>query len=452
MQALVDKKKVIITEDNIRSDLRFDDAEGTACLPNEAIFKGLTHMGATTAWNEFSSTMASAIICLADNQKFNFSKMIKEIDQDYEIALDVDTQERKTDDEMFEVDDLTREEVVTTIANKVSAAPTINVTEDKIIMAQALAALKSVKPTIPAAATNVTTVVPTPRAKGIIRMDKEYARLLEAEEQEAARLSRAQQDEEANISWDNIQAMMDADSLLAERLQAREMEEFSEVQKARLLVELIKKRKKHFSTLRAQEKRNKPPTKAQMRGQMCIYLRNIGGYKHSHLKGMSYHEIKKLFDREMRKVNAFIAMDSEAQKSNRKEAQESSTKRTVESLESDISKRQKVDENVEPVIDDTEDLKRCMEIVPDDGDEVLIEVTPISSRSPTIIDYKIHKEGKKNYFKIIRGDGNSQVYQTFKKMFKNFNREDVEVLWAIVKDRFKKENQWRTWIIFCLKP
>ncbi|GJX87062.1 hypothetical protein Tco_0337836 [Tanacetum coccineum] len=30
----------------------------------------------TTAWNEFSSTMASAIICLANNQKFNFSKYI----------------------------------------------------------------------------------------------------------------------------------------------------------------------------------------------------------------------------------------------------------------------------------------------------------------------------------------------------------------------------------------
>ncbi|GJY44821.1 hypothetical protein Tco_0433034 [Tanacetum coccineum] len=32
----------------------------------------------TTAWNEFSSTIASAIICLAKNQKFNFSKYIFE--------------------------------------------------------------------------------------------------------------------------------------------------------------------------------------------------------------------------------------------------------------------------------------------------------------------------------------------------------------------------------------
>nr|GEU29089.1 retrovirus-related Pol polyprotein from transposon TNT 1-94 [Tanacetum cinerariifolium] len=294
-------------------------------------------------------------------------RVIKEIDQDDEIALDVDTQGRKNKDEMFGVDDLFEEEVVldtttseheeqiiedvstaepvttagevvTTVTDKVSAAPTTDVTEDEITMAQALAALKSTKPKV----------------------------------------------------VDNTQAMMEADSLLAERLQAREREEFSEVQKARLLVELIKKRKKYFATLRAQEKRNKPPTKAQMRSKMSTYLRNMGGYKHSHLKGMSYDEIKKLFDREKRKVNDFISIDLEAQNGRGKEAQESSTKRTAESLEYNISKKQKVSENVEPVIDDTKELKKCMEIVLDDEDE-------------------------------------------------NFNRKDVEVLWAIVKDRFKKE-------------
>nr|GEU54685.1 hypothetical protein [Tanacetum cinerariifolium] len=141
----------------------------------------------------------------------------------------------------------------------------------------------------------------------------------------------------------------------------------------------------------------------------------------------------------MRKVNDFVAMDSKSQKSSAIEAQESSTKRIVKNLESDISKKQKVDENVEPVVDDSKELRKCIEIVSDDGDEVLIEAIPISSRSPTIIDYKIHKEGNKTYFKIIRADSNSQVYQTFENMFKNFNREDLEVLWAIVKDIFKKE-------------
>nr|GEV22894.1 hypothetical protein [Tanacetum cinerariifolium] len=509
-------------EDSIRSDLCFDDAEGTACLLNEAIFKGLARMGAkTTSWNEFSSTMASAIICLADNQKFNFSKrigagfsevitplfdtmivqaaadmgdtpvkthqipivyhlstsrpqkkqkprrkqrkevedkdaqskeiaalkkkvskllkwrksrsrglrrlmkigsgrrvksllendslvsqkdtskhgrMIEKIDQDDEIALDADTQERKNDDEMFGIDGLSGEELVldtttvTTIVDKVSTAPTTDVTKDEITMAQALATLKSTKPkvvvqeqemstTLPAAATTVTTAVPTPRAKGIVFHEQKQSHIPTVSSSKDKGKAKMIEPEvpikkKANISWDNTQAMMEADSLLAERLQAREREEFSEVQKVRLLVELIEKRKKHFAALRAQEKRNKPPTKVQMRSQTCTYLRNMGGYKHSYLKGRRYDEIKKLFDREIRK-------------------------------------KEKVDENVEPVIDDTKELKKCMEIVPDDGDET--------------------------YFKIIRADSNSQVYQTFEKMFKNVNREDLEVLWGIVKDRFKKE-------------
>ncbi|GKF35215.1 hypothetical protein Tco_0108415 [Tanacetum coccineum] len=77
IQALVDKKKVIITETSIRSDLKLDDAKGTDCLPTATIFAELERMSAkTTSWNEFSSTMASAIICHATNKNFNFSKYI----------------------------------------------------------------------------------------------------------------------------------------------------------------------------------------------------------------------------------------------------------------------------------------------------------------------------------------------------------------------------------------
>ncbi|GJQ90302.1 hypothetical protein Tco_0001441 [Tanacetum coccineum] len=107
IQALVDKK-VIITETSIRRDLQITDENGTECLPNATIFEELERMmyenltqkltfykaffspqwkflihiilqclsAKDTAWNEFSSIMASAIICLATNQKFNFSKYI----------------------------------------------------------------------------------------------------------------------------------------------------------------------------------------------------------------------------------------------------------------------------------------------------------------------------------------------------------------------------------------
>ncbi|GJW73209.1 hypothetical protein Tco_0132579 [Tanacetum coccineum] len=45
LQALVDKKKVIITESIIRRDLQLEDANGVDCLLNAAIFEQLTLMG-----------------------------------------------------------------------------------------------------------------------------------------------------------------------------------------------------------------------------------------------------------------------------------------------------------------------------------------------------------------------------------------------------------------------
>ncbi|GJS34055.1 putative ribonuclease H-like domain-containing protein [Tanacetum coccineum] len=60
LQALVDGKKVIITETSVRRYLHLEDAEGTECLPTATIFEELPRISAkTTAWNKFSSTMAS---------------------------------------------------------------------------------------------------------------------------------------------------------------------------------------------------------------------------------------------------------------------------------------------------------------------------------------------------------------------------------------------------------
>nr|GEW86889.1 hypothetical protein [Tanacetum cinerariifolium] len=78
LQALVDKKKIVIYEVVIREILQLDDAEGVVCLPNEDIFAGLAQMGyeKPTFWNEFSTAIASAVKCLSKGQKFNFSKYI----------------------------------------------------------------------------------------------------------------------------------------------------------------------------------------------------------------------------------------------------------------------------------------------------------------------------------------------------------------------------------------
>ncbi|GKE38205.1 hypothetical protein Tco_1461610 [Tanacetum coccineum] len=78
--------------------------------------------------------------------------------------------------------------------------------------------------------------------------------------------------------------MMEADFELAQRLQTEEQGEITIEERSRLFVELINKRKKHFAMLRAEEKRRKPPTKAQKRNLMSTYLKNMGGYKHIQLK------------------------------------------------------------------------------------------------------------------------------------------------------------------------
>ncbi|GKE40387.1 hypothetical protein Tco_1463792, partial [Tanacetum coccineum] len=131
---------------------------------------------------------------------------------------------------------------------------------------------------------------------------------------------------------------------------------------------------------------------------------------------------------------------AEVMKDKAKTAEESSSKRAGDELESNKSKKKKLDEKVEAEVDDAkeaEELKQCLEIVLDDGDDVTIDATPLFVKIP-IVDYKIYQERKKSFFKIIRVDGKTQMYLTFTKMLKNFDKEDLEVLWRIVKARFKK--------------
>ncbi|GKA77481.1 hypothetical protein Tco_0783942 [Tanacetum coccineum] len=120
------------------------------------------------------------------------------------------------------------------------------------------------------------------------------------------------------------------------------------------------KRKKHFAKLRVEEIRRKLPTKAQKTNQMCTYLKNL-----------------------------FVPMDSEVVEGTKSQA-EGSKKKTRKELESDNSKKQKIDKNVEAKVDNEAEMKKHMEIVL--GDEVAIDAILL-----------------------------------------NINREDLETLWKLVK-------------------
>ncbi|GJR34374.1 hypothetical protein Tco_1210058 [Tanacetum coccineum] len=71
---------------------------------------------------------------------------------------------------------------------------------------------------------------------------------------------------------------------------------------------------------------------------------------------------------------------------------EGSSKRAGEELEQDSIKKQKVDEDK-----DTIELQSLMEVIPDE-EEVVIDVLLLATKSPSIVDWKIYKEGKKSYY------------------------------------------------------
>ncbi|GKB81559.1 hypothetical protein Tco_0948454 [Tanacetum coccineum] len=75
--ATIDGKVKIVFEASIRRHLKLEDSDGISNLPTTEIFEQLALIGSKkTAWEQFSSNIATAIIFLATNRTFNFSKMI----------------------------------------------------------------------------------------------------------------------------------------------------------------------------------------------------------------------------------------------------------------------------------------------------------------------------------------------------------------------------------------
>ncbi|GJW32781.1 hypothetical protein Tco_0052813 [Tanacetum coccineum] len=242
------------------------------------------------------------------------------------------------------------------------------------------------------------------KKKDLIRFDEEVALKLQAEFDEEERLARekAKKEKEANIAlietWDDIQAKIDADYQLAERMQAQEQEEFSTEEKATLFQQLLEKRRKKFVAKRTEEKRNKPPIKSQQRQIMCTYLKNMEGYKLKDLKLKEFDSIQEMFDRAFKRC----------------------------------TKKQKVKDDKE-----TTKLKQLMKIIPEEEEEVAIDAIPLAVKSPSIVGWKIYKEGRKSYYQIMRADGKSQMYMFFSQMLKSFDRGDLEDLYKFVKAKYE---------------
>ncbi|GKD93521.1 hypothetical protein Tco_1373358 [Tanacetum coccineum] len=123
---------------------------------------------------------------------------------------------------------------------------------------------------------------------------------------------------------------------------------------------------------------------------MCTYLKNMEGYKLKDLKLKGFDSIQEMFDRAFKRIN------------------------TYEDFRTEL----------------------CLEIILDE-EEVTIDAIPLAVKSPSIVGWKIYKEGRKIYYQIMRADGKSQMYMIFSHMLKRFNREDLEDLYKLVKAKYE---------------
>ncbi|GJU25661.1 hypothetical protein Tco_1164282 [Tanacetum coccineum] len=283
--------------------------------------------------------------------------MISDIDVDAEISL-VDETQRLDDDLIFDTTaDLGGEEVVvkpaetgvspaldvevsaaepavTTVSSLVTFFTTDSVTitavepvsaaakeltDNDMTMAEALAELKTSKPkvvtTVPILNSATTVTTTKPKAKGItiqepsVTQKQQFNTQVELEEE-------AKRQEEASMAtiaelYDAVQAHIYADQELAARMTLEEHEKYTVEDRARMLAEFIKNKKKQLAVERAEAIRSKPPTKSQLRNLMMTYLKNTGRFTHAQLKNRDFEEIQGLYNKEKELVDTFVPIGSE---------------------------------------------------------------------------------------------------------------------------------------------
>ncbi|GJS11250.1 hypothetical protein Tco_0368046 [Tanacetum coccineum] len=208
------------------------------------------------------------------------------------------------------------------------------------------------------------------------------------------------------------------------------------------------------SVIRYHSLKMKPKSIAQARRNMIKYLKNQGNFKITDFKGMSYNEIRPIFEKLWDFNQKFVPMDAEkGSKKQKSPEKERSTEKIVE--EEDVTQEERKEVVKEPAAkrkksiprkttrkrqkleEDTEkdELKRFLDIVP--REEAPIEIESLSTKFP-IVDWKSYILTETfMYYQIFRGDGSSKNYKIFTEMLRDFDRHDVEELYRLVKERYR---------------
>ncbi|GJR31895.1 hypothetical protein Tco_1108127 [Tanacetum coccineum] len=156
---------------------------------------------------------------------------------------------------------------------------------------------------------------------------------------------------------------------------------------------------------------------------MITYVKNMEGWNHKDLRSKDFDSIKELFNKAFKRVNTFVDYKTEL-------VEESSKKAEIE-LEENLQKAE-----VEVMEGSSKRAGEELEQENANKQKVAVDDVPLATKPPTIVDWKIHKKGKKSYYQIIRADGSLKMYLVFSHMLKNFNREDLETLYKLVKAKY----------------
>ncbi|GJS05890.1 hypothetical protein Tco_0362686 [Tanacetum coccineum] len=215
------------------------------------------------------------------------------------------------------------------------------------------------------------------------------------------------------------------------------------------------------SVIRYHSLKMKPKTIAQARRNMIKYLKNQGNYKISNFKGMSYNDIRPIFEKiwdfnqkiepmdtehgsgkqmspqkspekspaKEKSPEKVVEEESETQEALKEGVKEPAAKRKKSIPRKSTRKRQKLEEDAEK-----DELKGFLDIVP--REEAPIEVESISTKFP-IVDWKTCVLTETfMYYQVFRGDGSSKNYKVLSEMLEDFDRLDVEELYRLVKNRY----------------
>ncbi|GJZ13747.1 hypothetical protein Tco_0548977 [Tanacetum coccineum] len=259
-----------------------------------------------------------------------------------------------------------------------------------------------------------------------------------------------------NLRTKTIRAKLEANAELKESVLGKDLtvEDY-----AKRMVELVNQRRKHFAEERARAKRNKPMTQTQLRNYMSNFLKNQGTWKLTQLKKLNFEEVKAEFEKLVKQLDTYVPMNFEATKESLKRFGEELQTKTAKKLKFDDEGTQPTEEKIEEDKDDKPTKKtgkRRKQIArkgfhtdhdrdeSEDSDEanekddstsgtkIPINPVPVATKSPSIANYKIIKQGRKGVYQIVRENGTDMVYISFGAMLTDISRDDLTELYRIV--------------------